>query len=829
MIRILFTALLYLIAQLATAQHVNIILKTKIHVEDLECQNDYMPKKMVIETFSNPDWKLYKTINIDKCENYLKIPKVENTYRIHVEAEGYDSYITEFEVNSITKDTLKVDEIILFKKSNQLEEVIVVGNTGKKEFIKVEANKTIVQINNNDLFTNGSLQEAITKLPGIMPGPDDTIMLNGKAVSVWIDGQSTGLSGQDLVNFLNSIPANLIEKIEIISNPNASYDANASHGILNVITTSKSYKGISGTITSNYYRNQKNNISNSINLNGKIKNFNWQCAVGQNHKNQENDKDLSMQFFDFNPSQSLSQNQFTSDRNNNYFVRTSLLYNLSNQSKIGVKYNFNTGANNQRATGIVWQEDNLVSNNIGQPKSSHDLNDLTLSFVQNLDSLGRKISLLSNYSQLNRNQESAITHSNDNFSQDMAYSISDLNAKTNNKSVKMDVEIPYDKIGFTLKTGAKWNENHYFSNGFYNLNSDNSDILHHPIYNDTLLFNYKESIWALYVDISKNLKKWHFNSGIRWEHFHNKTTFQQAYSTQNSDFFPSASVLYELSSGLDFKVNYARKIERPAYNDLDPNYTNLIDQNTSIQGNPFLKPNILNNFEANLTYMKYVNLGFNYSLSDTENFIVFENLGNYQTTQTKKTFYNVGNYNFNISIPIPFGLFKEGMKFFNDSKNLDINKLNFVYISTGIGQTKLKNAETYFESHKPLKYITAFSQIILPYKIKLNINYIFSKGTYQIYYIDKPIQFLNFGLSKSFSNDQFKIAIYGNDIFNTNKINVLSQSNQLGITYKTKDNSQSFGIRLTYNFGKFSALHKQENIDNDDDKKRLEEDKEIKM
>ncbi len=110
-----------------------------------------------------------------------------------------------------------------------------------------------------------------------------------------------------------------------------------------------------------------------------------------------------------------------------------------------------------------------------------------------------------------------------------------------------------------------------------------------------------------------------------------------------------------------------------------------------------------------------------------------------------------------------------------------------------------------------------------------NLNYFISKGTYQIYYLNLPIQALNFVLTKPFLKNQLKVSLYANDIFNTNRISALAQSENLNINYSRKDNTQYFGVKLSYNFGKFSAMHKQQEIEDIDEKERLEEKKEIKM
>ena len=110
-------------------------------------------------------------------------------------------------------------------KANALDEVKVYGN--KKQFMKVEAGKTIVSVKDNPMLSSGNAMEAVKKMPGIISSPTGSLILNGKSVTIFIDGAPSTLTGNDLQNYLSSLPANAIEKVELIYNPGASFDANA--------------------------------------------------------------------------------------------------------------------------------------------------------------------------------------------------------------------------------------------------------------------------------------------------------------------------------------------------------------------------------------------------------------------------------------------------------------------------------------------------------------------------------------------------------------------------------------------------------------------------
>ena len=115
------------------------------------------------------------------------------------------------------KDTIK-------KKVEVLDEVKV---STKKQLIKVESDKTTVSIKDNAMLSTGTAYDAVKKLPGVIASPTGGLTLNGKGVAIYIDGSPSTLSGSDLENYLSSLPANAIEKVELIYNPGAAFDANA--------------------------------------------------------------------------------------------------------------------------------------------------------------------------------------------------------------------------------------------------------------------------------------------------------------------------------------------------------------------------------------------------------------------------------------------------------------------------------------------------------------------------------------------------------------------------------------------------------------------------
>ena len=156
-------------------------------------------------------------------------------------------------------------------KTSALKEVTVYGN--RKQFLKVESDKTTVSVKDNPMLSTGTAFEAVKRLPGVITSPTGSLVLNGRSVMIYIDGAPSTLTGTDLQNYLSSLPANAIEKVELIYNPGAAFDANASGSIINIITSSKRLKGVNASFNINYNFNKYQKPSPQILFNGKEKKF----------------------------------------------------------------------------------------------------------------------------------------------------------------------------------------------------------------------------------------------------------------------------------------------------------------------------------------------------------------------------------------------------------------------------------------------------------------------------------------------------------------------------------------------------------------------------
>ena len=341
--------------------------------------------------------------------------------------------------------------------------------------------------------------------------------------------------------------------------------------------------------------------------------------------------------------------------------------------------------------------------------------------------------------------------------------------------------------------------------GEYNLQNPSEAIFQDLNYNSSIDFDYVEDNLAGYIDIKKGLgKKLSTGVGLRAENFNldRKSTVTSQNRTNYFNFFPAANAIYRFNPDMNFIATYSRKISIPSYNQFDPNNSGYYDSYSSEAGNIFLKPNFYDNVEVKFTVFDYLQLSANYSHSQTINlFELSAQPGSLQTIQTFKTYNNVNVLTYFFSIPVPFGIFKEGLNFFNNA--IDIDKINFVYLYTERTKTSVSDL-TYLAPNKAMWNHGLYSQFILPFEIRMNIDYYFgTKGTYQIWNYTRPRSALEIVFTKEFLNKKLRTTLSFEDIFNTNQATLQTNYSNVNLNHYSKNDTRVVWFKIAYSFGQY--------------------------
>ncbi len=608
--------------------------------------------------------------------NYL----VSSSYIGHATA-----YSKVFEVSG--SGDMDLGTITLIKAAANLGAVTV---TSKKPMVEVRADKMILNIEGTINATGNDALELLRKSPGVMVDKDDNISLAGKnGVRIYIDGKPSPLSGTDLATQLKSMQSAQIEAIEIITNPSAKYDAAGNAGIINIRLKKNKAFGTNGSVNAGYNIGVFPKYNGGITFNHRNKGINIFGNYNYNHTKQNNE---------FNLYRSLLDTVFDGQanmifRNESHSFKTGLDWFANNKHTFGILINGNIGENefnNHNRTPIIYKPTGvvnriLVANNTNQMERNNINFNLNYRFA---DTSGHELNLDADYG-LFRNEGNQLQP---NYYYNPAETVllsqtiyrfispTDINIYT----FKADYEQNFKKgrLGIGGKIASISTENNFQRYDVSQLHPEQKTL----DMTRSNQFDYKENISALYVNYNKQLKGVMFQVGVRMENTNStgdsyalnangsvNNTNPQTFKRNYTDLFPSAALTFNKNPMNQWGLSYSRRIDRPAYQDLNP-FEFKLDEYTYQKGNINLRPQYTNIVTLTNTYKYKLNTSLSYShVAD-----VFAQL--VDTTDKSKSFLTRKNLATQdvvaLNISYPF-MYKTYMLFVNFSGNYSIYKADF--------------------------------------------------------------------------------------------------------------------------------------------------------
>jgi len=546
----------------------------------------------------------------------------EGKYLVSVTAVGHaKAFSSSFDVNGAP---VQLEPIALIPQSKDMKEVTLVA---KKPIIEQKIDRTVVNVDASVTNVGATALEVLEKSPGITLDKDGNISLKGKqGVTVYIDGRPSYLSGQDLVNLLKNMNANQLDQIEIMTNPPAKYDAAGNSGIINIKTKKNKVKGFNGNATAGFSQGVYWRTNESVNMNYRNGKVNLFGNIGYNKNNSFQELTIHRTYFkpDGKTIDAMfDQVAFMPRDNSSTNLKLGMDYFLNKKTTIGfVGSGFiNPENQNNYNTSYLKDENGNVDSIVystGHTENKWKNGALNLYVRHQFDSTGREISADLDYSGYgstnNQNFMNASFHP-DWVKKGQTDLYGDLPVDIKIYSAKVDYVHPL-KNNLKFEAGVKTSYvNTDNSANYYNLVGGDWQV----DYSKTNRFQYKENINAAYVNLSKQFKKLGVQAGLRFENTNykghqlgNVQKPDSAFSNQYNNVFPTIFLSYAANSKNTFTANFGRRIDRPAYQDLNP-FLFFLDQYTYEAGNPFLRPQYSTNFELGHMYNNFLTTTINYS------------------------------------------------------------------------------------------------------------------------------------------------------------------------------------------------------------------------
>ena len=519
---------------------------------------------------------------------------------------------------SATNNSIALNDITLKPVAKELQTVEV---TGRKPFIQQMTDRIIVNVENSVVNVGSSAFDVLERSPGVLIDANDNISMRGKAgVNIWIDGKPSPMSGADLVNYLRGLPSNSIERIELITNPSARYDAAGNAGIIDIRMKKDQRFGTNGSFTAGYGQGVYPKANTGINLNYRNKKvnifggYNFSYRMGLNHllldRNFYTDGQFTGQDLKDNYTKIplyLNTIRFGAD----FYPNKKTVYGFVVNSNLNTfkPYNNNSsvviGSNKQPLYTFNTQTDNNNENkNIAA----------NFNFKHTFDSTGRELTADLDYAYFNTDNFSRVStqyHNLDGTPMQPDYILDGFQqGNLNLATAKTDYVKPLKKkakIETGFKTSFVTADN---DADFFDMSSGSpvDDV------NKTNHFYYDENINAAYFIFKKAYKKIDFQLGLRAENTNVKTRQVKGdirWDSSYTQLFPSAYFNYSIKEDQRIGVSVSRRIDRPNYSQLNP-FLFLIDVTTYATGNPSLLPQFTWAYELNYT-IKNINLALGYS------------------------------------------------------------------------------------------------------------------------------------------------------------------------------------------------------------------------
>lgn len=585
------------------------------------------------------DSSLYKILVTDKQGAFDLSNVPAGDYRISVTAIGYTVVPAQvFEVGS--DRVIRLSDIRLAPQSASLHEVEVVG---RRPLIEMRPDRMILNVDASITNVGGTALEVLQKSPGVTVDKDGNISLKGKqGVTVMLDGKPSYLSGADLAALLSSMSASQLDQIEIMTNPPAKYDAAGNAGIINIRTKKNKGKGFNGSINLGYGQGRYPKTTNSLNLNYRTEKYNLFLSYNSNYIRGFTDLHIIRHYLAPDATTVTAifdEPTYIRRRLSNNTLKLGVDYYLSKKTTLGAVLSGFITHRDTRGDGSGYLEDpkGIIDSSVYTASDSYNKvhnGTVNLNLRHSFDSAHELSADVDYIIYSGRNPQLFInTATHPSAPTDSGQLRGLIPSTISIWSGRADYTQTLSK---SLKLEAGWKSSYVTTDNtayYDNLLSGAWE----PDYGKTNHFIYRENINAVYLNLNKELGKWSIQTGVRFENTNyrghqlgNPMKPDSAFDRQYNNIFPTTYISYQLDKDNQFTLSTGRRIDRPAYQDLNP-FLFYVNQYTYQQGNPFLNPQYTTNVELSNIYKGVLTTTLNYSNTQSYFTQIFHSSGDTTT------------------------------------------------------------------------------------------------------------------------------------------------------------------------------------------------------
>lgn len=718
----------------------------------------------------------------------------------------------------LSKDEAKdLGTLTMYNSSVQLEAAVV---TAQRAMVEIKSDRTVFNVQGTINSSGDNGIDLLRKAPGVLVDNNDNITVLGRTgVLFYVDGKRLPLSGDDLTAYLQNLSSDQIDKIDIITNPGAKYEAEGNAGIIDIRLKRNENYGTNGSVSATSARAStwRNNASLNLNHRNKILNSFGQLSMNDSEFRQK------MFFDDYLNGVRVANDNMELNSNRGVFLRWGTDFNIAKNQTIGFLVSGNLRENERRGDSesllsSIATPEQVDSVLIANNTSEGDFNSQTYNINYVFNGEKSSLNVDADYGRYRRDNDT---------NQPNTYYLPDLETVTTEVNTAFtsptDIDIltfkadyEMDLAGGRLGVGSKLSR----------VETDNTFLFYEVedgvrIQDDRRSNNffYDETVYAGYFNYSRQLsERINMNAGLRVERT-DATGDLQAFlpelqeppvDFEYTSYFPSFGLSYTATPENVFSLNYGRRINRPDYNVLNP-FKSQLNELAFSKGNPFLQPEIVNNIEFGYLWKYRYNIKLAYSKTTDQ----ITRLIGPDESDPRASFINWDNlaeqivYSINISAPI------------------QISKIWSAYIN--LSGTHLNNQADYGDG--VIIDLQAFTyNIYQQHTIKLPAGFTGEiSGWFNgpgiwggVFEFDTSWS-LNFGLQKRFLDDKLNVRLSVQDVFHQAFWSGASEFNGLRSVGRGEWDSRRGSLTVSYNFGNEKVKSRNRKTGLDEEASRVDQ------
>ena len=715
----------------------------------------------------------YATLTFTNTKN----PKVvfggitdgKGQFNIEVNAGSYNVKVEFISFKSIElsqqtyKESTNLGTIFLDEDANQLNEVVI---RSEKTTVEIKLDKKVYNVGSDLMVKGGTVSDVLDNIPSVTVDSDGAVSLRGNAnVRILVDGKPS--NAINIAEALRQIPADAIDKVEVVTNPSARYDSEGGGGLLNIILKKGKNRGLNGAIIASTGNPLNYGISGNINYKSKF--YNLYTTTGYNYRENPGKAKFNTQYLN---SDGTVRNYIDEFRNN---------------QRLRKGFNSNIGFDIYLDDNTTWSNAiNLRNNNSNNPEyvtfNNYDINgvftgtnfrnsdasndginkEYTTNFTKKFKRDGHKFTIDGTFSKNIDNDYSLITSS-----------ITEITSNLQNQNrnmIQSDYVLPFGKAN-QFEFGYKGDFNKLtteFKVGSIDLVSG----AYTPNLQFTNTLDYSEIVNAFYTQFGTKVNKFSFLFGLRWEDSKieiNQLVTNEFNTQKYNNLFPSLFVTYEISDENSISFSYSKRISRPRGRQINPfsSYTSNIN---IFRGDPNLTPaftdaldfGFLKKWEkitlSTSTYLNKTTNAFQFIRRESGDFVA----GVPVILSTPINLATEFRYGFE------FTLNYSPYKWWKLNSNFNFYKFetkgNYVYTNS---QNVVVTQN--FDNSASSWFTRLTSKITLPYKIDWQTNVTYNGPERNAQGNTLAVVGANLGFSKDIMKDKGTIAFNVQDVFNSRK------------------------------------------------------------